>query len=130
MQGDTSEFELPNPQVGESSPDSTQTEVGASVIERESQAIQSVPPATPAPDPIVPITDPLTQGAQAVLQTQQSPQSHIANDVELIEKEWVSKAKNIIRQTKDDPYTQNKELSKVKADYVKARYNKDVKLSE
>jgi len=54
----------------------------------------------------------------------------IADDAELIEKEWVNKAKQIINQTKDDPYTQSRELNKVRADYIKKRYNKDMKLSE
>ncbi len=53
----------------------------------------------------------------------------IADDADLIEKEWVVKAKEIIGQTRHDPYMQNKEISKVKADYLKKRYNKDLKVS-
>lgn len=52
----------------------------------------------------------------------------IADDTDLIEKEWITKAKAIVEQTKHDPFVQNNELSKVKADYVKKRYNKDLKL--
>jgi hypothetical protein len=55
---------------------------------------------------------------------------HIADDIDLIEKEWVVKAKEIVAKTKDDPYRQNQEMSKVKADYLKKRYNKDLRLSE
>ena len=54
----------------------------------------------------------------------------MADDVDLIEKEWIFKAKAIVAQTKDDPYVQNKELSKVKAEYVKKRFNKDLKASK
>jgi hypothetical protein len=54
----------------------------------------------------------------------------IADDVDLIEKEWVNKAKAIVDSTKDDPYKQNKELNRVKADYIKKRYNKDLMVSE
>lgn len=54
----------------------------------------------------------------------------IADDVDLIEKEWVTKAKAIVDNTKDDPHRQNKELNKVKADYIKKRYNKDIRISE
>jgi hypothetical protein len=54
----------------------------------------------------------------------------IADDIDLIEKEWVVKAKEIVAKTKDDPYRQNQEMSKVKADYLKKRYNKDLRLSE
>lgn len=53
-----------------------------------------------------------------------------ADDADLIEKEWVLRAKTIVNRTKDDPHTQNKEINKVKADYIKKRYNKDVKMSE
>ena len=50
-----------------------------------------------------------------------------AQDVDLIEKEWVQKAKEIVAHTIGDPYTQNKEINKIKADYIKKRYNKDIK---
>ncbi len=52
----------------------------------------------------------------------------IADDTDLIEKEWVDKAKAIVAQTKDDPHLQNQEITKVKTDYLKKRYNKDIKL--
>lgn len=53
----------------------------------------------------------------------------IADDADLIEQEWVDKAKEIVARTKDDPYQQNKEINRVKADYLKKRYNKDLKIS-
>lgn len=53
-----------------------------------------------------------------------------AEDVELIERAWVEKAKAIVNSTHGDPYNQNKELSKVKADYIKKRFDKDIKVSE
>ena len=59
-----------------------------------------------------------------------SNSSMIADDADLIEKEWVAKAKQIIDQTKTDPRVQSTELSKVKAEYVKKRYNKEIKTSE
>ena len=51
-----------------------------------------------------------------------------ASDTDLIEKEWVEKAKAIVEQTRSDPHLQNKEISKFKADYMKKRYNKTIKL--
>lgn len=53
-----------------------------------------------------------------------------ADDVDLIEKEWVEKAKQIVNQTKDDPHTQNKELNNFKAGYIKKRYNKEMIISK
>ncbi len=54
----------------------------------------------------------------------------IADDVDLIEKEWVEKAKEIVNKTKDNPYLQNKAISEIKTDYIKKRYNKDLSKSE
>ena len=53
----------------------------------------------------------------------------VASDDEVIEKEWVDKAKKIITDTKNDPYRQEKEVSKLQADYLKKRYGKEVKLT-
>jgi hypothetical protein len=47
-----------------------------------------------------------------------------AEDNDLIEKEWVLKAKQIVEQTAEDPFLQQQELSKIKAEYLKKRYNK------
>lgn len=54
----------------------------------------------------------------------------IADDADLIEKEWVLKAKAIVAQTAHDPNLQTKEMGKVKAEYLKKRYNKNLKLDE
>lgn len=71
-----------------------------------------------------------TDTAQHVGQTSKksahSPE--IAEDVDLIEKEWVEKAKHIVATTKDNPREQNVEIAKLKADYMKKRYNKDLEV--
>lgn len=51
----------------------------------------------------------------------------IADDVDLIEKEWVDKAKELVGRTKSDPRQQNIALNKMKADYLKKRFNKVIK---
>ena len=51
-------------------------------------------------------------------------------DNDLIEQEWVNKAKAIVERTKEDPRLQNKEINKFKADYIKKRYNRVIKVSE
>jgi hypothetical protein len=53
-----------------------------------------------------------------------------AEDTDLIEKEWVDRAKQIVEHTREDPYEQQRALSQMKADYLKKRYNKDIKISE
>lgn len=51
-----------------------------------------------------------------------------AGDVDVIEKAWIDKAKHIVDQTSSDPFEQQKMISKVKADYIKKRFNKDIKI--
>lgn len=80
----------------------------------QSPAQAAVQSSQPVPAPIQPVTDtPL-----------------IADDADLIEKEWVLKAKAIVAQTAHDPNLQTKEMGKVKAEYLKKRYNKNLKLDE
>ena len=52
------------------------------------------------------------------------------NDDSAIDQEWVDKAKDIVEQTKGDPFAQSRELNRAKADYLKTRYNKDFKVAE
>lgn len=81
---------------------------------------------TAYPQPSAPVN-----AGQANPQPTKSPHApQIADDNDLIEKEWVNKAKLIVAKTKDDPREQSKELYKYKADYIKKRYNKDIKVSE
>jgi len=54
----------------------------------------------------------------------------IANDDELIEKEWVDRAKKVIAETKDDPYRREQEVGRLQADYLAKRYGRGVKSSE
>ncbi len=49
-----------------------------------------------------------------------------ANDDDLIEKEWVDKAKQIIAETKDDPHMREKKVNKLQADYLRKRYGKEL----
>ncbi len=52
----------------------------------------------------------------------------VAADEDLIEKEWVEKAKKVIAETKNDPHLQEAEVSKLQADYLQKRYGKTVQL--
>jgi hypothetical protein len=50
----------------------------------------------------------------------------IAHDDDLIEKEWVDKAKLILAETKDDPYTREREIGKLQAEYIRKRYGREI----
>ena len=54
----------------------------------------------------------------------------MAEDSDLIETEWVDAAKRIIETYAADPFNQNRAMSLLRADYLKKRYGKDVKISE
>ncbi len=52
----------------------------------------------------------------------------IADDADVIEKEWVERAKKVVMMTKHDPHLESRELSRLKATYMKQRFNKDLPL--
>lgn len=93
--------------------------------ETVSQAEQIAAPAAP---PIVvpaPASTPADDSADDTSQpATDSPTT--ANDDDLIEKEWVEKAKKIITATKDDPYRREQEVSRLQADYLLKRYGRSV----
>ena len=76
----------------------------------------------PVPPPIVPPND-LTQNASSATPL-------VAADEELIEKEWVDKAKEIILQTKDDPHARTQKVNELQRDYLQKRYGRTVGASE
>lgn len=79
--------------------------------------------------PITPVTDPVANSTtDPAIIIPDTPD--IADDVDLIETEWVNKAKKIVHETRDDPRQQKRQVSALKADYMKKRYGKDVKLSD
>jgi hypothetical protein len=53
-----------------------------------------------------------------------------ADDGDLIEPEWVNKAKAIVERTKDNPYLQSQELNMFKADYINKRYRREIRINE
>lgn len=91
-------------------------------------------PAQPTqpPAPVAPSAPPTAEPPVVAPQPAADPADDtplIADDNDLIEKEWVEKAKELVEQTKNDPHKQNEEINKFKASYIKKRYNKDIKLS-
>lgn len=81
------------------------------------------PVQQPIPQALLPDSD-VQQPAQA------TTQSDADIDDKAIEEEWVSKAKAIVAQTQSDPYREAYELSKLKADYLSSRHNKQIKVKD
>ncbi len=137
---ETNEINLPAP-VGERAPVGALVEAGQAVPEQSRPAGPETA-STPAPSSntstsIALPTMPAMPAApvQAAL-PQQSQKPHptaslkASDDNDLIEKEWVNKAKQIVERTRDDPHKQTEELTLVKVDYMKKRYNKTIKLNK
>lgn len=90
----------------------------------------SVAPPNPAPSIAIPAVPGLPSSATTATNASLTDDQLIADDADLIEKEWVNKAKAIVDNTRNDPHLQNKQINLVKADYIKKRYNKDIKVSK
>ena len=75
-------------------------------------SIQSAPPQQ-----IAPIAQP-SQVADGALSDEELDQL------------WVNKAKDIVEQTKTDPFALSKEINKIKAEYLKVRFDKDLNISD
>lgn len=94
-----------------------------------------MPPAD-AQQPAVPTMPPVAAAAPAQASPVPAPAAQnpaapaMADDGNLIEKEWVSKVKHIMHTTAHDPYEQNRQFTKLKADYMQKRYGKSIKLDE
>jgi len=65
--------------------------------------------------------------ATAVIPTSDDGTPTTAADADLIEKEWVDKAKKIVAQTKDNPHKREADVGKLSRTYLKERFNKDIK---
>ena len=94
---------------------------GERVEQRSDSTIaqQTAAPTLPAPLPLPVADDPVTPPA-----TDDAPL--VAGDEDLIEKEWVDRAKQIIERTKDDPYRREQEVNKLQADYLRKRYGREL----
>lgn len=86
---------------------------------------QAPPPPVTVPLPPSPVV-PLPQ--QPVVDDSAGPT--LAADDDLIEKEWVDKAKKIILETKDDPFRREQEVARLQADYLRKRYGKELGASD
>jgi len=53
-----------------------------------------------------------------------------AADVDVIEPEWVKKAEEVVAKHRDDPRAEEYAVEEVQRDYLKKRYNLDVKSSD
>lgn len=93
------------------------------VGERQSTA---APAAAPVPIAAPSLPTPITPQADDAGTSTSDDNPAAAADEDLIEKEWVDRAKKIIAETKEDPHRREVEVNKLQADYLKKRYGKDL----
>jgi hypothetical protein len=86
------------------------------------QPPSQMPAAVPAP-----ILPTLTQSDDSTT-THADNSLSSSDDNDLIDKEWVEKAKAIIENNRNDPYKQSEGLTNLKAEYMKKQFNKSIKL--
>ena len=83
--------------------------------------------APPVPVPVAPLAPPLPVPVPApAKQVTDNAGPTIASDDDLIEREWVDKAKKIISETQNDPYRREQEVTKLQVDYLRKRYGKEL----
>ncbi len=84
----------------------------------------TAPPAI-APPPVVDDAAPV-----AVIPPRPGTSGLAAADADVIEKEWVDKVKAIIKETSNDPYLKEQQVSRLQADYLERRFGVQVKLPQ
>lgn len=97
-------------------------------FEQRSESAPAMTTPTVLPAPVIALPAPALPDDTAAALPSSTPL--VANDDDLIEKEWVDKAKTIIVQTKDDPYRREQEVGKLQADYLRKRYGRELGTSE
>jgi len=122
------QFEAPRPPAAENKPDSI-AETGVAAAPETQTKLQSVQLSSQVASDLALPSQAITSDDSAQAKTTDTPQTKAA-DADRIEKEWIDKAKSVIARTLDDPFTQKNEMSKVKAAYIKKRFNKTLKTRE
>src|SRR5688500_12877630 len=84
----------------EKAPESSEQPLAPEVTPQPAAPVQPAPTPAPAPMPDLSRVDVPQQPSQTSVPS--TPQ--IADDVDVIEKEWVDRAEQVVSQTKGDPY--------------------------
>lgn len=97
-------------------PELAKPEPGGPAVEPAQAPLPTPSPAQPAfPTPTVPAP------------TGSTPSPAAADDVDVIEKEWVDAAESVVKQHGDDPHAEEEGFEDLQVDYLKKRYGKDIK---
>jgi hypothetical protein len=97
----------------------------------EMPAVLPTLPTVMAPIGLPQIPDTMPTGAATSSAPSAMPASIglTADDVDVIEKEWVEVAEQVVHDTADDPHAQEEAVENLQVDYMKKRYGRDIKKS-
>ena len=121
MRGEVLKRPEQNPAVQEIEPSAEQVPS----YELESQAARGAVASTQAATLAQPSASMAQSPAQAA-----SANPLAAKDDDLIEAEWIKRAKQVVEETSADPYLQEMRVSELQSDYLKKRYGMDVKFRQ
>ena len=106
---------LPTPEGGiETGADRREQTADAQAAAADAAAIGTTMPASSG---VASVADPATTTTDSPI---------VAADEDVIEQEWVDKAKQIIASTKDDPHQRTEQVNRLQKDYLKKRYGKEL----
>lgn len=114
---------------GETSPDIPvpQLERQEVAVERAGEQVKQVTQASALAQPgVVQLPTPVQSSVadDTAVVTDDNPAT--AGDDDVIEKEWVDKAKRVIAETREDPHKRERAVNKLQIDYLKKRYGKEL----
>lgn len=104
-----------------------QHERGEKAIERAGEQVRQVTATQQPANTVVQLPAPIQVSVNddnSSVTTDDTPQ--VAADDDLIEKEWVDKAKRLVAETKDDPYERERAVGKLQVEYLRKRYGKEL----
>lgn len=107
---------------------SPEIESGSSAERAEQRSVvELAPPPPPVAPPVQSVAMPTVTAPAPVAPPQQPSQNPVsASDDDTIEKEWVVRAKQVIAQTKDNPYAREKAIGELQRDYLMKRYGRQI----
>ena len=119
----SSEYQVSPERVGQLPTPEQGIETGAERREQTAELQAAVSDAS-AVSPILP--SPVVTDEPSTVLTGTVAGPTVAADEDLIEKEWVDKAKKIVADTQNDPHQREEAVNQLQRDYLKKRYGREM----
>ena len=124
-------FELPPQPPSPEGKAKREQSVEAPAARPETSGNRPQAPALPTiPDDIQAADQPVIAAPPQDVAVPASAAGQINDNPDHIEREWIDKVNSVVARTHEDPYLQKDQVSKVKAEYIRKRFNKQIKTDE